>query len=294
MRATTAYVALAVLLWPLLALSEVGTLAQFRNIADARGDLDDRAFAQKVDRAYRALKAAGADGVGTEPGPSFEAAYLALFYSPNEGHLEDLRRAFEAIASQRAPTSDEVADLHKALLKMREFDQADALAKRFPGLGIEILPPRSAMPALKSGERLVWNVRKGAGGAGLIASGLAPPADGILVSTHPRCGFSRRAAADIAADPALAELFARHAVLLGYQAGWIDQEGGASWDLGESSLTHRWVHRQADWPEITEWATPVFYFIRDGSVVAEVTGWPKEGRRQALLEAAAAAGLSFE
>ena len=40
-----------------------------------------------------------------------------------------------------------------------------------------------------------------------------------------------------------------------------------------------------DWPQFDSWATPVFYFMREGRVVATVTGWPKEGRARELHQA---------
>ncbi|MCK7594024.1 hypothetical protein [Pseudomarimonas salicorniae] len=266
-------------------------LSALRDITDQRGGLDDRRFAALVDRVYADLKASGADGVGREPSASFEAAYLALFYSPKSAHLEDLQRAFAGLESQGAPTDAQIENLHVSLVRMRRFDAADALAARHPEAGLEPLPGRSPVTELPPGQRLAWRVEAGTDSQRLQAVGLPAPSDGILVSSHPHCGPSQRAAEAIAADPQLAALFARHATLLVHQAGRFAAAEEGAWRPGGVTLPLNWVHREADWPEVDSWATPVFYFLRDGQVVATVSGWSKEGQREALLAAADQAGL---
>jgi hypothetical protein len=39
------------------------------------------------------------------------------------------------------------------------------------------------------------------------------------------------------------------------------------------------------------WATPTFYFFKDGNLVREVSGWPPEGNEEALKAALREVGL---
>lgn len=46
-----------------------------------------------------------------------------------------------------------------------------------------------------------------------------------------------------------------------------------------------------EWPMIDDWATPIFYFLRDGRLVAKVIGWPRGGRVAGLETAIRDVGL---
>lgn len=49
--------------------------------------------------------------------------------------------------------------------------------------------------------------------------------------------------------------------------------------------------RREDWPFVDDWSSPTFYFLRQGKLVAKVTGWPKEGRRAEFSAALHQLGL---
>ena len=40
-----------------------------------------------------------------------------------------------------------------------------------------------------------------------------------------------------------------------------------------------------DWPEIKYRGTPTMYFYQNGKLVSQLIGWPKEGQKQALIDA---------
>jgi hypothetical protein len=45
------------------------------------------------------------------------------------------------------------------------------------------------------------------------------------------------------------------------------------------------AHIRKDWRFPSFGATPYFYFLKDGNIVAAFQGWPKEGNKARLVEA---------
>lgn len=99
----------------------------------------------------------------------------------------------------------------------------------------------------------------------------------VVVYTSPGCGFCQQAARAIAADPLLDSVFKAHSL-------WIhvpDSNYGPDfflkeWPQEEYSFPTRVIFDRAGWPVRRIPATPVFFFIRDGQVVAETLGWYRD------------------
>ncbi|MEM9102736.1 MAG: hypothetical protein AAGB12_10465 [Pseudomonadota bacterium] len=87
----------------------------------------------------------------------------------------------------------------------------------------------------------------------------------ILIVVHPNCGPSRRFEKALAEDPVIKKRFA-NAILIRAQGG--------SFAFNKNHLT---VFRDADWPEIPDWATPSFYYFKDGKLVNKHFGF-KDGK----------------
>ena len=71
----------------------------------------------------------------------------------------------------------------------------------------------------------------------------------------------------------------------------FESELVGEWNAAHPGFLLSFLHAREDWPMFRSFATPTFYFFRDGQLVATVEGWPKEGRRDALIAAAQTAGI---
>ena len=47
-----------------------------------------------------------------------------------------------------------------------------------------------------------------------------------------------------------------------------------------------YAYKMKSWPEVDYWATPNFYFYKDGKLVDSFDSWPKDGRRIKRFEKA--------
>ena len=89
------------------------------------------------------------------------------------------------------------------------------------------------------------------------------------------------------------KLMERHAIAnfaeLRSLFGSVDLVG--DWNAQHPELPMAFMYARSDWPMFHAWGTPTFYFFRDGKLDQTVEGWPEEGRRDALIEAATRVGL---
>jgi hypothetical protein len=213
----------------------------------------------------------------------FRMAHHAFFYTSDQRYLDAMA---QALAGLQATNTDEARHRkawYRALVQARRFAEARAFRARHD---IGSAPP---LP-----ERIIDLVRSAEGATAwkleaddtLRRVPLAPEAISILVVAHPGCGFSRRAADDIGKDPELKRLFESRAQWLAPQDANLDAQAFRNWNEAHPHLSMLIAHDADELPQLTTWATPTFYFLREGRVIAKVEGWPHGGRRDALLAAA--------
>ena len=118
-----------------------------------------------------------------------------------------------------------------------------------------------------------------------------PPGPHIIVVSHPLCHFSHNASVAIGEDAELSALFRAHAKWLAPVNGQLEADVIQNWNKANRDATVSIAYRAEEWPLIDNWATPTFYFFRDGRLQSKVTGWPAEGHHQQLRDAARSVGL---
>lgn len=213
----------------------------------------------------------------------FQAASRVVFYAHEPAHAALLQRAAQALDARSKLTDEHRHDLYRAWVVTRNFDAANALARSHPDPELQVLPSIPAVEDPGPGRVVVWDPAEGAQALSARIVDRDAPAR-VVVLSHPRCGFSRRAIAAIEADPALSARL-RDALWLAPPNGSLDLHDIQAWNRQHPDARLRYAVAMRDWPQFDSWATPVFYFMREGRVVATVTGWPKEGRARELHQA---------
>lgn len=169
-------------------------------------------------------------------------------------------------------------DLHGALVAQRRFAQANALrAER--NLDVAELPVIEG--TRQPGARQVMRLH------GTSRTTLETlPSEGwrIIAIVHPYCGFSRRATAAIAADPALQDLRERLQLVVPDTQSWPIKQMLA-WNEAHPALPMQPMLGSVAWEGIDTDATPAFYLMRDGVLVQRASGWNGSGEElQPLLQ----------
>ncbi|PPT93498.1 hypothetical protein XarbCFBP7408_21410 [Xanthomonas arboricola pv. guizotiae] len=220
----------------------------------------------------------------------FEVTNVASFYTADPRITADQVKALGALERLHASQPYDVIQTYRALLAARSF----AAAKHFFALhsaDLEHPPPEVVEPHIISagmpselrvtqdGTRLVHEAARG--DAGRV----------IIVIADPLCGYTQKAIVAIRQDPALSELMQSHAIWMAPPSRQDDFSVYASWNSRYPQQQMSLAFRKSDWPMVTQWATPTFYFVDANRVVEIVTGWPAQGHKAELLAAAKRIGM---
>lgn len=213
----------------------------------------------------------------------FEALHLLAFTTKATEHALALRAFAESRQVAPPLTVDEQQQVYGVLVGARQFAAAQAwqtlmeeAAREFLPIIIDRLGP-GAWPSVwvvgKTPDTLERRAAKSLAGAQVVMiAGLG-------------CHFSQAAMRAIAADARLAERLApltQWLVLPESQLGFRNLQ---AWNTTHATMELRLIHRLEEWPFVERAATPQFFFLRDGKVVAHISGWPKEGRSDDLHQA---------
>lgn len=169
------------------------------------------------------------------------------------------------------------------LLSAREFAQARAFAATRPQLGRWTIPAvRDALGAGFAGRSVY---RYDAATQTLIREALPHPAGIELVMVvDAGCHFSADALAALRRDAGLqARLRKANLSLVTPPRSPIALRFVEEWNAANPGLPLRIPYHAREWQAIDVSGVPAFFVLKDGKVVAELSGWPAEGNEAALL-----------
>lgn len=218
------------------------------------------------------------------------AAEEASFYSANPAYLHDMRTVLAELEGRGDATDLQRSSLYRATIAMRDFEAAQAILLQHPSLPVDPLPTVIRDTGTDTASPTVYRITSRPATLREIRLEITNGTH-LIVIAHPLCAFSHRAMQALQADPLLAPLLAQHATWLAPVDGRLYLDVLDQWNRENPSTPILLTKHHADWPMLDDWATPNFYLLHNGQVLGRVTGWPKEGNREALLELLAAGGL---
>ncbi|MEX1829015.1 hypothetical protein [Luteibacter sp. CQ10] len=210
---------------------------------------------------------------------SFKAAYLATFFGIHLKHIAEMEGYLNALESQHAATSAQYTRMHDMYMAARLFDKANKLREQHPDLHLEVAPLIVAGP--RDGEARPNKLGISTDGNTLLYTPIDTKGKAIVVIAHPLCHFSMKAIRDISARSDLSHVF-KEAIWLAPPGSSLDMKQVQGWNKSYPAATMGFMYRREDWPMLDAWATPTFYFLNNGKVVARVQGWPPQGGYESL------------
>jgi hypothetical protein len=220
----------------------------------------------------------------------FDAVYSVAFYSGAQETVDRLQAVHTELDRRDLATVEQHQHLHQTLVQMRRFEAANALARAHPEASDELLPAIESAPGLDAAQPSLLQIDPVEPRLRRVPATLAG-FTGIVAVASPGCHFSRNAVGAIERDPTLRELFERHARWWIPPYSWLHLEHQQAWNREHPLAAMSLVYAVSDWPQLVLNSLPTFHFLRDGVLVGTVSGWPKEGSRNELLEQARAIGL---
>lgn len=211
----------------------------------------------------------------------FKAAQTVTFYASPK-YVDEQRRWLDELERRQLATPQHYRQMYESLVAARRFDEVRTLSDRRPENAFAPLPvivdrattTRPTLLALSLDDHT------------LVRQPAVKPNPGILVVFSPLCHFSEDAVTAIQSDSELSRLFDKNTLWLMPPTGQIELDELRTW-LSQHPWKNVGIAWLADeWQDIDLSATPQFYFIRDDRIVDVVTGWPAEGQKAELLQAA--------
>jgi len=220
----------------------------------------------------------------------FRAASLTGYDTAGETFVEHMSRIHGELEHRGAASDVIHKKMFEGYVQVRMLDEARALARQQPHLGVEVLPEVRDTGALVPGRPSLWVVDPDKRQLQRQSIDLHQPAQVVMVSL-PDCHFSQNAMRALESDPVLGPVLATHALRLAPQAAQIDFDVLQQWNREHPTQAIALAVRSDEWPLVDSWNTPTFYFLKNGTLVAKVEGWPPGGRRAEVVAGLQQIGL---
>ena len=220
-------------------------------------------YEERIPEALRALTCEVLDGKQRDD--LFVATHIVHHHAPSEGAMDRLRCLHQVMTRGGTATQFHHLKLHGALVASRHFDEANRLRRKHR-LQVTELPQ---LPMLRDGAPSFLSLDP-QGKVGVVRLE-AETGWRILAVVHPGCAHSRRATHALFDAPEYAWQLPFLTPILPTGQKWLQQEIMA------------WNRNHPDHPLLAEIPgrmvkgvttdeTPVFFLLRDGTVVDEIRG----------------------
>ncbi|MET0506387.1 MAG: hypothetical protein ABWZ85_13760 [Luteibacter sp.] len=213
---------------------------------------------------------------------AFSASYLAAFFAMDKRLGSEVEAYLHSLQQRGISVDRDFVKMHDIFIAMRMFDRANELRTAHPDLKMEKAPTVVGRPVGHSPSRLALANQ----GDVLLDQPVHLTGKVLVVIAHPLCHFSVNAIKAISEQPALSALF-KDAVWLAPPGPRLNIPEVTQWNIDHPGATLSFMDRREDWPMIDAWATPTFYFLDNGKVVAKVEGWPPANGMDDFKQAAA-------
>lgn len=195
------------------------------------------------------------------------AAETAIFYSSDADTIAAAQRVLDEMERRGLADNRAKSSLFNALLGAGRFEAARNFAAQHPNAGLPPIPKS----IIDTNPRLPSAWRFSADGDTLTRTGIDLEPLQIIVAAG--CHFSDDAARDIASDPMLGPVFARHAHWLSLPPGNEQLDALQEWNRNHPQTPMLAIHDRSEWAVIPKWNMPTFAIIQGGKLIDSTQGW---------------------
>lgn len=213
---------------------------------------------------------------------AFKASYIAAFFAMDQRVTSEVKGYLDALQRRGIASDQDFAKMHDIFVVTRMFDNANEIKAEHSALNLEKAPAIVGRPSTRKPSKLALSPQ----GDALIYQPVDLRGKVIVVIAHPLCHFSVNAIKAISEQPALSALF-KGSVWLAPPGPRLNMPEIAKWNDDHPGAALAFMDQRADWPMFDAWATPTFYFLNNGNIVAKVEGWPPVNGMDDLNRAAA-------
>jgi len=235
----------------------------------------------------------------------YRAISNIAFYTSDIKAINDLERLTKLKLSKGEQPKRLITTLYRALIRTRQFERAKLISQQYPQLNLNqtaIITDQTSgetepYQAKNDGIRSYFEIVEFDDATTPIKITRErfdfPKGPHIVVVSSAICGPCKRLFTWLKSEPQLMQVMNQHATWLTPAEDSLFADEMLSTYQTYTPIKLNYVHHQSQWPEITFWATPSFYFYLDGKLQGQLVGWPKGGQKQLFLRALKTLGLSI-
>lgn len=198
---------------------------------------------------------------------------LTFYFPENLEYIGWQENAFNEKVRRNNYADHNIEDLYWAYLNIRMFDKAMGIRERFPAASYPTIPKVVIVDTESVTARWpIYDVFDGGDKIELKELHLETGSK-IVVAVSAGCPIAERAMKQILADPGLAPIFKKQAILLTIK---LDVKGVLRWREQFNFPAIYIAYKASRLPEFNFSSSPYFYFMKDGKVLSSIDGWGKK------------------
>lgn len=208
--------------------------------------------------------------------------YKVAFYTKDISAVDNYKHLVSYKVGKGYWADVNIKRLFGLYMSARAFDLAKKLKIEYPNVSLPSLPE---VKELGNGDKRNMYVLAGDKPELVEAAADIPKKGGhIVVVSNTMCGFSQRFVSWLSKQDSFNSVFAESSTWISPQSIGLYLDETQQRNALYPELPLNYVKNEQDWPEISYWGTPAFYFYLDGKLVSSMFGWPEEGRIEQLTE----------
>ncbi len=209
----------------------------------------------------------------------FRLVYKVHFYYNNT----DLTKAMNSIISEKIKRSENVTNLifslRKSYLRSRDFDRLNELDHDYEN----IINP-SFLPEFKdfstSSRTYMELVRE----KEVVRKNFTFPDGGfVIIVSSPLCSPSNRFFNWLEDNKKVKNLLVSKSLLLTPSDSSLYLKDIINFNNKHRPIIMNYSFNENEWPDISLWDTPTFYFFENGKIKSQLIGWPPKGNSDKFI-----------
>lgn len=233
----------------------------------------------------------GVDGYNKEQLHAlYKALYAITLFSSDLSATTDFAKIiYRKIELKEDPTSY-IEKLYQTYIQNRQFTKAQELVNNYPKLNfnerVNVIDATGTASkpyqTNQDGVRSLFALNQ-QGNQITRHKFEFPQGVHIVVVSSSICNPCNRLFTWLKSEPQLMKVMEEHTTWLVPPEGRLFVNEMLETQKTYAPIKLFYAHKQAEWPEISYWATPTFYFYQNGELIGQLVGWPPEGRKEKLV-----------
>ncbi len=214
----------------------------------------------------------------------YRLQFNILFWTGSTDDFNLLQKIYSELEFRKILSRNEMRDFFRALITARKFELVDKFNDDIADLK-QSLPQFFTQVSFEQSKPSIWFVDQLANKVTRQNIDLSAPHLLVVVS-HPSCGYSAAATKQIASSSALMSRLKERMVWVTPQDSNFHFQKLQDWNKQYPELSIHFIDIAEKWSLPRTTSTPIFYLLKNGKVVEEITEWPRDGSNLPVLEEA--------